>query len=339
MADHGTWPHARVQRSDPSWPTVIATTVRLWVSRHPVAALKVTGWRLLALVGCAVLAVSAAIAAVVIGTTAAAPTRFVNEAGQTVPASSAADSQSSATLQATTAARTAAARWIAGQVSPSAIVACDPAMCAALQANGVAAGRLLALGPSAPDPLGSDLVVATPALRSQFGARLASVYAPVVIASFGSGATRIDIRVVPADGAAAYESALAADLSARIAAGRQLIGNRRIVMPAAAQAALRAGRVDPRLLAMLAALAAQQPLRIIAFGDPSPGAGTVIPLRSVELGPAAASAHATARLRTMLSFLQAQRLPFLPTKAALVNQSALSVEYAAPSPLGLLSGN
>jgi hypothetical protein len=41
----------------------------------------------------------------------------------------------------------------------------------------------------------------------------------------------------------------------------------------------------------------------------------------------------------MLSFLQAQQLPFLPATATLVPASALSVEYAAPSPLGLLSGN
>ena len=244
-----------------------------------------------------------------------------------------------ASLQAATAARTAAARWIAGQVSPSAIVACDPAMCAALQASGVAAGRLLVLGTSASDPLGSDLVVATPALRSQFGARLASVYAPAMIASFGSGAAAIDIRAVAADGTAAYDSALAANRSARVSAGEQLIGNHRIAMTAAAAAVLRAGQVDPRLLAMLAALAAQQPLRILAFGDPSPGASAAIPLRSVELAPAAAGAPAAARLRTMLSFLQAQRSPFLPATAALVHQSALSVEYAAPSPLGLLGGN
>ena len=75
MADHGAWPHAGARRSEPSWPTVIATTVRLWVGRHPVAGLKITGWRLLALVGCAVLAVSAAVAAVVVGTTAASPAR------------------------------------------------------------------------------------------------------------------------------------------------------------------------------------------------------------------------------------------------------------------------
>jgi hypothetical protein len=332
MADNGTWPHAGVQRPEPSWPKVIATTVRLWASRHPVARWKITGWRLLALVACAVLAVSAAVAAVVVGTTASSSSRPSSQP-------SSAGAQISGSLQAATAARASAAGWIAGQVSPSAIVACDPAMCAALQASGVAAGRLLVLGTSASDPLGSDLVVATPALRSQFGGRLASVYAPVVIASFGSGAARIDIRAVAADGTAAYDSALAADQSARIAAGEQLIGNRRITVPAAARAVLRAGRVDPRLLAMLAALAGQQPLRILAFGDPSPGASAAIPLRSVKLAPAKAGIHAAARLRTMLSFLQAQRQPFLPTKAALSGQSALSVEYAAPSPLGLLSGN
>jgi hypothetical protein len=165
------------------------------------------------------------------------------------------------------------------------------------------------------------------------------VYAPVVIASFGSGPTRIDIRAVAADGTAAYDSAQTADRSARIAAGEELIGNHRIAMTTSAAAVLRAGQVDPRLLAMLAALAAQQPLRILAFGDPSPGASAAIPLRSVELAPAEAGTQTAARLRTMLSFLQAQQLPFLPATAALVPGSALSVEYAAPSPLGLLSGN
>lgn len=337
MADNGTWSHTGARRPEPSWPTVIATTIRLWVSRHPVSRLKITGWRLLALVACAVLAVSAAVAAVVVGSTAASPARPAIQArsagspisGSPIPGS----------LQAATANRASAARWIAGQVSLSAIVACDQAMCLALQASGVDVGRLLVLGTSASDPLGSDLVVATPALRSQFGARLASVYAPVVIASFGSGAARIDIRAVAADGTAAYDSALAADRSARIAAGEQLIGNRHIAMTAAARVVLRAGQVDPRLLATLAALAAQQPLRILAFGDPSPGASAAVPLRSVELAPAKAGTQAAARLRVMISFLQGQRPPFLPAMAALVHQSALSVEYAAPSPLGLLGGN
>jgi hypothetical protein len=332
MTDNRVWSHANTRRPEPSWPTVIATTIRLWALRHPIARWKITGWRLIALIGCALLAISAAIAALVVGLTAttgtaARPTASVDSG--TAPIS--------VSLQAATAARSSAAQWIAGQVSPSAIVACDPAMCEALQSAGVPAARLLVLGSSTPDPLGSDLVVATPVLRSQFGARLASVYAPVVIASFGSGAARIDIRAIAPDGTAAYNSALAADRSARIAAGGQLIGNRNITMTAAARTVLQAGQVDPRLLTLLAALAAQQPVRIVAFGDPSPGAAAS-PLRSVELAPAKAGTHSAARLRTMLSFVQAQRQPFLPTSAVLMHQSALSVEYAAPSPLGLLSG-
>jgi hypothetical protein len=302
-----------------------------------VAGLKVTGWRLLALVACAVLAVSAAIAALTIGSSSTATK--ITDASSTRPSSQAnSGSPVSPSLQAATAARTSAARWIAAQVSPSAIVACDPAMCAALQASGVSAGRLLVMGTSASDPLGSNLVVATPALQSQFGARLASVYAPVVIASFGAGAARIEIRAVAADGTAAYNSALAADRSARISAGRQLIGNRHITVSAAAQAELRAGQVDPRLLTVLAALAAQQPLRILAFDDSSPGASAAIPLRGVEIAPAGAGTSTAAQLHSMLSFVQAQQVLYLPMRAVLAGQSALSVEYAAPSPLGLLSG-
>ena len=339
MADDSAWPRAGTPRPEPSWPTVIATTVRLWVGRHPVSRLKLAGWQLLALLGCAVLGVSAAVTAVAFETGRSAPPSHASAAsGASNAARPAASPPAEVELQAAATTRTAAAQWIADQVSPSAIVACDPAMCAALEASGVSAGRLLALGTSAADPLGSDLIVATPALRSQFGARLASVYAPVVIASFGAGADRIDIRAVAADGSAAYDSALAADLAARITAGQQLIGNHRITTTAADRAALSDGRVDPRLLAMLAALAAQQPLRILAFGDPSPGANAAIPLRSVEIAPAAAG-PTSAALRTMLSFLQGQQSPFLPATAALVHQSALNIVYAAPSPLGLLSGN
>ena len=42
---------------------------------------------------------------------------------------------------------------------------------------------------------------------------------------------------------------------------------------------------------MLAALAAQQPVRITSFGDTSPGAGSV-PLRSVRIAPLGSGAKA-----------------------------------------------
>jgi len=234
--------------------------------------------------------------------------------------------------------RDQAASWIAGQVAASAIVACDPAMCAVLHTDGLPATRLLVLSTATADPLGSDVVVATLGVRNEFGIRLQSVYAPVVIASFGTGAGRIDIRAIAPDGTAAYQAALAADRRSRISAGSQLLRNPRIIVTGGARNALSAGDVDPRLLMMLAALADQQQVRITAFGDPSPGASPGVPLRSVEIAAPGPGAEAAASLRSMLSLIDAQRQPFQPLRAALAGSSALKVEYAAPSPLGLLGG-
>jgi hypothetical protein len=281
----------------------------------------------------AVVALGAGVAGVIIGHAATSTPATSSSAASRDPRPG---SVSAAALGASAATRGKAATWIAGQVAASAIVACDPAMCAALQADGLPAARLLVLGTAAADPLGSDVVVATPAVRNQFGARLQSVYAPAVIASFGTGAGRIDVRAIAPDGTAAYLAALAVDRRSRISAGGQLLRNPRISVTAGARKALSAGDVDPRLLMMLAALVVEQPVRISAFGDPSPGASPVAPLRSAQLAPPGTGATATASLRSMLSFIDAQQQPFQPLRAALVGSSALTVEYAAPSPLGLL---
>jgi hypothetical protein len=205
----------------------------------------------------------------------------------------------------------------------------------------VPAGRLLVLSPSQADPLGSDVIVATQAVRSQFGARLAGVYAPVTLASFGTGPARIDIRAVAADGATAYQAQLAADEAARRAAGAQLLRNHRIVASAAARAALAAGEVDARLLVALPALAAMYPVDIISFGVASHGASAGLPLRSADItGAAVPGGHQPASLATLTAFLRAQRTPYLPSSLEIVRispqQSVLRVGYPVPSPLGLL---
>ena len=248
-----------------------------------------------------------------------------------------------AMLQDAAAVRTQAAAWVAGQVSRDAIVACDPGMCSALLAQGITSGNLLELGASTPDPLGSDVVVATPAVRSQFGGRLASVYAPGILASFGSGGLRIDVRAIAPDGAAAYQAAAASDLAARRAAGRQLLGNPHLRVSAAARAALRAGQVDPRLLTTLATLAATTPatagpVQVSAFGDSGPGASQGMPLRSVQI--TAASRADLGRLRGIVTFVRAQRPPYLPAQALITagpgGSAVLSIGFSAPSPAGLL---
>jgi len=240
------------------------------------------------------------------------------------------------------AARQQAAAWVAGQASPDAIVACDPAMCAALQAHGVPAGRLLVLTPARADPLGSDLMVATAAVRGRLAARLAGVYAPVTLASFGSGAARIEIRVVAPNGASAYWAALAADARTRAAAGAQLLRNRSVHVSAAARPALADGEVDPRLLVVLAALAGLHPLDITGFGRPSQGASAGVPLRSADIAGAAPPGPGTpVSLRRLMAILQAQRPPYRPSSLAIVRippaGPVLRIGYPAPSPLGLLA--
>lgn len=246
-------------------------------------------------------------------------------------------------LAAERATRNLAAAWVADQVSRDVIVSCDPAMCQALEAHGIADGDLLQLSPGTADPLGSDVIVATAAVRSQFGDRLSSVYAPAVMASFGSGNRRIIIRAIAPDGAAEYLSALRADLLARQASGAQLLRNPRIVASPTARKQLIAGRVDSRLLTTIAGMAALQPVDIVAFGDSAPGAGPGSPLVSVDLAETGSAAHTgnSAYMRSMLAFLRAQRAPYLAAHAGIVQppggQTILLVEFTAPSPLGLLN--
>jgi len=210
-------------------------------------------------------------------------------------------------------------------------VSCDPEMCSELQQSGFPAGQLNVLQPTAPDPLGGTLVIATPAIQNQFGTRLASVYAPLVIASFGRGAEQVDIRYVPPDGTAAFDAQLSADRKARITAGEQLLANKNVHASAIARARLLAGQVDPRLLITLSALAHQMPLQLVAFEDSSPGASTDVPLRGAEIGAAAAG------LPTMLAFLTAQQTTYAPAQAAITQtasgQSVVTVRYDAPGPL------
>jgi hypothetical protein len=225
---------------------------------------------------------------------------------------------------------------VAAQVSRAAIVACDPAMCAALQAAGLPAADLLVLGTDTPDPMGADLVVATPAVRSQFGARLASVYAPTVLARFGTGAAGIAVRVIAPGGAEAYRVLLAHDDLARRKVAAQLLSNPGVRMSAAARAQVLAGQVDSRLLLLLPALAAVHPVQVLAFADAGPGADPMVPLRSARLAgsavpPGLSQAAYVAWLR---GYVRGQRPPYDALTS--VAGSVVTIQFSSPSPLGLI---
>ncbi len=195
-------------------------------------------------------------------------------------------------LKAAAQARDDAAAWIGKWVARNAIVACDQLMCLALQAHGLPASRLLPITSSSADPLGSDVIAATAAVRALFGRRLTSVYAPEMLGSFGSGSAEVAVRVISPIGAAAYRSHLRADLLARRSAGRTLLGNPSISAASPAARQLRSGRVDGRLLMTLATIAAQEPLRIVSFGGAGPRSSPGMPLLSADVTSASAGAGA-----------------------------------------------
>jgi hypothetical protein len=236
-------------------------------------------------------------------------------------------------------ARTRAVTWILQQVSRVAVVSCDYQVCAELASRGFPSANLLTLGPESPDPLPSDLVVATAGIRALYGARLASVYAPVIIASFGSGNAGIDIRWVFPGGAVKYRAVQQAALRARKATDARLLTNSQVTLSAVAVAQLLSGDIDPRLPFLIAAMAHYHPVRIVDFVDQSPGGGPASLLRSVDLATADRAAHLTyaAYLGWMRAFIDAQRAPYLPAWSQRVTlrtgQAVLRIGFGAPSPL------
>ena len=217
-------------------------------------------------------------------------------------------------------------------------MSCDTEVCAQLVSAGFPSANVLTLGPGSNDPLGSALVVATGPIRTHFGTRLVSVYAPAKIASFGSGTARIDIWLVYPGGAVRYDADERTALPGRKTVGVELLANSNIEASAAARAQLLSGDVDPRLPQLLAIMAGRHPVRIVDFVDQSPGGGPASLLRSVDLATADSAAHLTraAYLGWMQAFIGAQRAEYQPTVRQVTpnaGQTVLRIGFAAPSPL------
>jgi hypothetical protein len=319
----------------PSWAKVLATTLHLWAQRRfrrrsrPERASRRP---IVVVVLVLVVAVVVGAGAVTVALTLTAAPAGHGRAG-------------TGALDTATTVRDQAASWVASQVAADAIVACDPAMCSVLQDKGIPASLLLVLASGKADPLGSDVVMATAAVRGQFGSRLAGVYAPVVLASFGQGSAQIIVRAVAPDGAPAYLAQLRSDWHARVVAGRQLLHNSRLHASAAARGQLAAGDVDARLLTTLATMAALYPIDVAGFSGSGAHASAGIPLRSAEISGATgvAGTRSAASLSSLKAFLLAQRAPYLPAEMDIVRlatgQAVLRVIFTAPSPLGLLGSN
>jgi hypothetical protein len=237
---------------------------------------------------------------------------------------------------------TAAASWITQQVTTGTFVACDAQMCAALTTAGFPAAQEVQVGMSSQSLSNAQLVVLTPQLRRYFrvvNRRLGRDVAPPALASFGG----ISVHPIDQNGSAAYEGQLSQDLQARILAGEQLRKSSRVTESPSAATALSTGQVDSRVLLALQALAAREPIDILAFDDSGPGASSGVPFREVDLALTVPAARMAPQeyIGTLRPILQAHSNfpPFKRVGPTTMpdGQHAAQIEYGVPGSLGLLT--
>lgn len=215
------------------------------------------------------------------------------------------DDHDSSAAPPSTAARDLAG-WASAELPPGATLSADPTLAAALEQAGVEAGIL------------------TPATTSADGPALLVVDAAdvgdrTVVARFpdatGGELTVVDPAAVPPD---------AAQLDRRRQLGAALLANPLTRAPAAAAQRLRAGQVDPRLLTLLAGMAARFGTQLAALpladGEPPEGSARAAVVSAVDGRPVAEGTQELADLR---SYLAVQLATFSPDEVQLVDGGLL----------------
>jgi hypothetical protein len=235
----------------------------------------------------------------------------------------------------------AAATWVTAQVGAGTAVACDAQTCPVLTASGFPAANEVQIQVNPQLLSSARIVVVTPAVRNFFSNHpaLGTDIAPEVLASFGP----ITVQPVDSAGGSAYQAEFSQDVQARIQVGKQLLNSGDVTGTPVAEAQLAAGDVDSRILLAIQALAQQQAVYIVAFGDSGPGVSAGIPFRAVELGetdPTGAIAPQT-YVQSMIGVLNAHATfpAFAHAGSATLadGQTVGHVQWALPLPLGLLT--
>ena len=255
----------------------------------------------------------------------------------------------------------AARRWIENNLGDEAILVADDVVWPELVDAGIPTDRLVSYsGLGDTEQASTQLVQA--ALDGKAGAppvfvigrRTAGMAGSVVqlartadqrsvpLARMGPG-RRTEIRQVFPDPAGAQRVA-SRETVIRRAISVELAQNPGLVLAGEARAVLAAGQVDPRLLSVLASLAARQRIGVASFpaasGELGVGTPDTAPLRrrvlitSVDGVPIAASAAST---RLLQRWLAAQLPPYRPASVVIEAGLGLNLRYLAPSPTGLLA--
>ncbi|WP_381795723.1 hypothetical protein [Streptomyces niveus] len=231
------------------------------------------------------------------------------------------------------------ARWAREHIGTGQVIACDTAVCGSLTAAGFPDSSLVRVKESADELQSADVVVLTTTLRTRLGTAVDQVTAPRPFAVFG-GAAGGGLFAVAHEGRPAYAARAGAELAERRDAGAALLANESLTFSGPARALLRAGLVDMRVCALLAALGGEHTLGISSFGDAAPGAADAVARAGLEIETvdsvgAAGDAGPATDLRALIA---AQRPPYLPLDTVVRpseggRSAVLTVRYSQPAAL------
>ena len=327
------------RQANPSWLKVIGTTLRLWVRRRVLRVPdserigKRYSGRIAAVVAVVVvIAGGAAALAVTVHSHALGSPRHVSARAKLTPAQAAAQAAAAAAAQAN---GKAAARWIATQATQGLVIGCDPATCAAILASGYPTGGQVVLEPGVRLPGPGSLIVATAAVRAQYGAQLGNL-APAVIAGFGTGAQAVQVKVVVPGGLQGYSQIESSALAARRHAGQKLLRDRAVHARGAIRTDIGTGLVDPRLITALRRLATHYGVDIVHLGDAGPQIATT-PFRMAEVTVLSGRTGPRARselggMEKLLKKEPGGHRAELRQKRLAGGTAVLEIEFLAPSP-------
>lgn len=240
----------------------------------------------------------------------------------------------------------AAVDWVTQQLPRGTTVLTDEATVTDLLRRGSEPARthgdldigtapLLSGAPS--DWRGLDVVVLTPALRARQSGYLADALASSsLLAGFGTGTDRAEVRRVLATGEQAAARGTQQDDAAAAAVGAELARNPALTLSGDARRTLVAGAVDARVMTLLALVLQSQPVAVVSFPQ-VPGAPAGSPRRIaevVELGGRPVGSE-TGGLTALRRLVAAQPAPY-STASVAVTDGAATVSYPATPASGLL---
>lgn len=227
-----------------------------------------------------------------------------------------ASSGNDVTTTATLATFARAQTWMATNLARSARIGVDAT--AAHQLAGTRRANIDLLSGDGTDWPSDTHILATPELRTEAAGNPAiagALASSRPIAAFGTGAARVEVREVAAEGATALERRWRQDVTDRVAAGAGLLRNPRVQEDPAPRAVLQRGGLDLRAMVLVGLLADNTDVRIVSITSDPAEAAAGMPARRVRMSIASPARSLAATLATMPPTYRPSSVAVLPEGA------------------------